>query len=52
MLHSQLFKFTCSHGQGCPTVAFNWEIFAKHDHLSLSDISLESFLIQIVFKKH
>ena len=29
---------------------FNWKIFAKHDQMSLSDISLESFLIQIVFK--
>ena len=29
---------------------FNWEIFAKHDQLSLSDISLELFLIQIIFK--
>ena len=27
---------------------FNWEVFAKHDHLRLSDISLELFLIQIV----
>ena len=31
---------------------FNWEFFAKHDQLSLSDISLESFLIQFVFRKH
>ena len=29
---------------------FNWEILSKHDQLSLSDISLELFLIQIVFK--
>ena len=30
---------------------FNWEIFSKHEQLSLSDISLELFLIQIVFKE-
>ena len=30
---------------------FNWEIFAKHDQLSLSDNSLELFLIQNVSKK-
>ena len=29
----------------------NWEIFAKHDQLSLSDISLELFLIKVVFTK-
>ena len=29
---------------------FNWEIFAKHDKLCLSDISLELLLMQVVFK--
>ena len=30
---------------------FNWEVFVKHDQLSLSDVSFELFLVQIVFKK-
>ena len=29
---------------------FNWEILAKHDKSSLSDISLRLFFIQLVFK--
>ena len=29
---------------------FNWEVFVKHDQLSLSDVSFELFLVQIVFK--
>ena len=30
---------------------FNWEVFVKHDQLSLLDVLFELFLEQIVFEK-